>query len=140
MDVYIWLGISVLLAIVEAFSLTLITIWFVIGGIAASIAAYFGANLAVQIGIFLVVSVASLLLFRPLALKHRELGQAHEPDWIGKHAVVVEAIDNDALSGRVETSDHMTWAALSKDGTPIEVGTNVVVVDRSSIKLIVERA
>ena len=39
MDVYIWLGISVLLAIVEAFSLTLITIWFVIGGVAANIAA-----------------------------------------------------------------------------------------------------
>ena len=139
MSPYVWRGIAAAMAVVEVFSLSLITIWFVAGGLAAFLAAFLGADLPVQIVVFLVVSVACLALFRPLIMKHRAIGAAHEPTLVGTGAVVVERIDADSLTGRVETPDHVTWTALSADGAPIEVGANVRVVAQESIKLVVER-
>ena len=140
MNPYIWLIIAVVMAIVEIASMGLITIWFVVGGIAAFLAGFLGADLAVQIVVFIVVSVLCLALFRPLIIKHRSIGESHESSPVGQQAVVVEAIDSQTGVGRVETPDHMTLTALSRDGAPIEVGALVRVVDQQSIKLVVERA
>ena len=139
MNPYVWLIIAAVMAVVEIASLSLITIWFVAGGIAAFLAGFFGADLTVQIVVFLVVSVACLALFRPLAMKHRAIGESHESTPVGQEAVVVEAISGEPGVGRVETADHMTWAALSADGVPIEEGARVRVIDQKSIKLVVER-
>ena len=139
MSPYIWLGVAVVMAIVEMASLSLITIWFVAGGLAAFLAGFLGADLAVQIVVFLVVSCVFLALFRPLALKHRAIGESHESTPVGQDAVVVEAIDGEPGAGRVETADHMTWAAMSVAGSPIGTGARVRVVDQKSIRLVVER-
>lgn len=139
MNPYVWLIIAAVMAVVEIASLSLITIWFVAGGIAAFLAGFFGADLTVQIVVFLVVSFACLALFRPLAMKHRAIGESHESTPVGQEAVVVEAISGEPGVGRVETADHMTWAALSADGAPIEEGARVRVIDQKSIKLVVER-
>ena len=139
MNPYVWLIIAAVMAVVEIASLSLITIWFVAGGIAAFLAGFFGADLTVQIVVFLVVSFACLALFRPLAMKHRAIGESHASTPVGQEAVVVEAISGEPGVGRVETADHMTWAALSADGVPIEEGARVRVIDQKSIKLVVER-
>ena len=139
MTPYMWLGVAVIMAIIEAASVSLVTVWFFIGALVAFCAALAGASQIAQVAVFLIVSVLSLVLFRPVIVKYRKHGAAHEPTPVGQYAVVVEAIDNGALKGRVETPDHMTWTALSKDGTPIEAGASVRVVGQQSIKLIVER-
>lgn len=139
MSPYWWLAIAAVMAVVEIVSMGLITIWFVVGGLAAFVAGFLGADLTVQIIVFLVVSIACLALLRPLVMKHRKIGEEHEPTPVGLNAVVIERIDNDALTGRIETPDHMTWAALSADGAPIEEGAQVRVVEQRSIKLVVER-
>lgn len=138
MSPYVWLGIAVAMAVVEIASMSLITIWFVVGGLVAFLAGFLGADLSVQIIVFLVVSVACLALFRPLILKHRAIGEFHESTPVGQEALVVEAISGEPGTGRVETADHMTWAALSHDGSPIEEGAHVRVVGQKSIKLVVE--
>lgn len=138
MNPYWWLGIAAVMAVIEAVSLGFITIWFVVGALVAFVASFLGANLTVQIIVFLVVSLACLALLRPLALKHRRIGESLESTPVGLNAVVVERVDNDALIGRVETPDHMTWAALSASGEPLQVGEQVRVVDQQSVKLVVE--
>ena len=140
MSPYWWLAIAAVMAVIEAVSLGFITIWFVVGALCAFVASFLGADLTIQIIVFLVVSLACLALLRPFALKHRRMGELHESSPIGLNAVVVERIDNDALTGRIETPDHMTWAALSADHTTIEVGARVRIIDQKSVKLIVERA
>lgn len=135
---FAWLGIAAVMAVIEVVSLGLITMWFVIGALAAFVANLLGADLLVQIIVFLVVSVACLVVLRPVFVKYRDRGKREEPSSIGQVAVVVEAIDNDRLAGRVETPDHMTWAAQSEGGRPIAAGANVVVVGRESVKLIVQ--
>ena len=139
MSPYVWLGVAVVMAIVEMASMSLVTIWFVVGGLAAFLAGFLGADLAIQIVVVLAVSVLCLALFRPLIMKHRAIGESHESTPVGQEAVVVETLGAEPGSGRVETADRMTWAALSADGAPIEVGTRVRVVYQKSVRLVVER-
>ena len=139
MGMYIWLIVAAVMALIEVFTLTLITVWFVVGGLAAFVAAFLGASLTVQIVVFAVVSIACIVLFRPLVMKHRSIGEANEASPVGSIGVVVERIPGGRETGRVETDDRMSWAALSADGAPIEVGERVRIVDQKSVKLIVER-
>jgi membrane protein implicated in regulation of membrane protease activity len=137
MQIYLWLGVAVILAVVEAVSLTLITVWFVVGALAAFVAALLGFDWIVQIVVFLAVSVLCLVLLRPLALKHRNRGASKESTPVSQYAVVTEAVDNTVGSGRVETPDHMSWAAISADGLVLLPGTRVQVVDQKSVRLVV---
>lgn len=138
MSPYLWLIVAAAMAAIEIASSGLITVWFVVGALVAFVFDWAGASSFAQVVVFLVVSLACLFLLRPLALKHRAQGRALEETPVGRNAVVVERIDNAALEGRVETPDHMTWAALTTDGRVLEPGTRVRVVDRRSIKLVVE--
>ena len=139
MDIWIWLVVAVLLGVAEAFSLTLITVWFVIGALVAFAVGFFGASLSIQIVVFGLVSIASLVLFRPLALKHRNQGAVNESTPVGSDALVIERLDTSAQTGRVKTSDGVTWTAISASGEVIDTGETVRIVGTSSIKLIVER-
>lgn len=133
-----WLVIALVMGVIEAFSAGLVTMWFVVGAIAAFASAFLGATLSVQLVVFLVVSAACLVLLRPVIVKHRNRGPSAEPTMVGQEARVVEPIAA-GKTGRVETADHMTWAARTADGAPLEAGTSVAVVDQQSITLIVER-
>lgn len=139
MSPFIWLGIAAVMAVVEVASLSLITMWFVVGALIAFAANLLGADVLMQVVVFLVVSVVCLIVLRPVFVRYRDRGKQEEPTCIGLTAVVCEAIDDDRLVGRVETPDHMTWAARSADGAPIPEGVNVIVVGQESVKLIVER-
>lgn len=139
MSPFIWLGVAVLMGIVEVVSFGLVTVWFVVGALAAFAASLMGANLMVQLIVFLVVSVACLVGLRPVFVKYRDKGKLEEPTCVGQVARVVEDIDNNAMTGRVETEDHMTWAASSANGLSIPAGEVVRIVGQKSVKLIVER-
>ena len=84
-------------------SLGLITLWFVVGALVAFVANLLGVDDLVQIVVFLVVSVACLVLLRPVFVKYRKHGAREEPTLVGQPVVVCEDIDNDRMVGRVET-------------------------------------
>lgn len=136
---YLWLVIAAVAAVIEALSLGLVTMWFVVGALVAFVVSFAGGPLWLQFVVFLVVSVACLVLLRPVIIKNRKRGKEHEATPVGTNAIVVEEINPAELRGRIETPDHMTWAALTKDGSIIEAGARVRVVDQESIKLVVER-
>ena len=136
---WVWLVIAAVMAVAEVTSVSLITVWFVIGGLAAFAADMLGMPVWAQLVIFIVVSVACLVLIRPIAMKYRKQGSNNEHSPVGGTGIVTEAIDASGLTGRVELSDHVSWSARSADGQPIEVGAHVRVVRTESIKLIVER-
>ena len=139
MSPFVWLGVAAVMALAEVLSLGLITMWFVVGALVAFVANLLGVEPLVQIVVFLDVSVVCLVALRPVFVRYRDRGKREEPTVVGQVAVVCEGIDNDRLVGRVETPDHMTWAARSVDGMPIPAGQNVLVVGQESVKLIVER-
>ena len=70
MQPLIWLGILAALLFIEAITAGLTTIWFAGGALIAAIASYAGANLTIQILLFLCVSVILLIFTRPVAMRY----------------------------------------------------------------------
>ncbi len=134
----LWLGVALIMGVIEAGTISIITVWFVIGALAAYVASWFGADRIVQAVVFVVVSVACLLAFRPLVLKRLASKKASDPTPVGQSGIVTETIDGASHTGRVETPDHMSWSADSHDGSTIPVGTKVRITEQRSVKLVVQ--
>ena len=69
MMTFVWIGAIIVFGIVEAATAGLVSIWFVVGSVAALLAAAAGLSLLAQIVLFLVVSAAALAATRPLVRK-----------------------------------------------------------------------
>ena len=86
MEPIIWLAILAFFLVVEAITAGLATIWFAGGALAAAIAAYLGAEIWLQILLFLAVSIILLIFTRPLAVKYmsKDLEKTNVNSLIGK--------------------------------------------------------
>ena len=137
----IWLGVTVLLSVIEIFTLGLVTIWFAAGAAVAFLLSLFDVPLAVQVGAFIVVSIAVLVLVRPIAASHfnNRLKKTNIDAYIGRKLIAKTDIDNLHGTGKVDM-DGSTWLAVSKvDNIVIPAGEEVKVVEVKGAKLIVER-
>lgn len=134
-----WLGGIVVLLIIEALTLGLTTIWFAGGALAAFIACMAGADLLVQVVLFVVVSLALLFFTRPFAKRYinKETEKTNVEGVIGREACVTEQIDNRMATGEaVFAGQH--WSARSvNDDEVIGEGERVTVEAVEGVKLIV---
>ena len=128
--VFVWLALMVLFILVETNSVVLMSVWFSLGALAAAIAAWFHAQLWLQILIFFGVSGIFLALLRPLVKKYikPKVIATNIDSIIGSTGYVTTSIDNVAAKGQVKLGA-MEWTARSTDGSPIEEG-KLVQVDR----------
>ena len=135
----VWLVLMVLLLIVEALTAPLVCIWFALGALAALISALFGAAVWLQAVWFLAVSLLTLWLTRPLALKYLNNRKVatNADRVIGAEAVVTEEIDNIAGTGAVHVDGH-EWSARSASGGRLAKGSVVKVERIEGVKLIVD--
>ena len=135
----IWLAAAVLMAVVEAATTQLVSIWFAIGGVAACVTSLITDSVWIQIIVFVAVSAAALLLTRPLAkkMKNHKAEPTNSDRYLGKEGVVTAAIDNDAAAGQVRVGTSL-WTARSADGSPISAGTKVTVTAIEGVKLMVK--
>ena len=136
----IWIGAIVVFGIAEAMTAGLVSIWFVIGSVAGLIASICNGPLWLQIALFFVVSVVTLVATRPLVAKMMTKdGVATNADRVlGNTARVTEAIDNTIPTGAVYI-DGKTWTARSAHDEVIAVSEMVRVVKMEGVKLIVEK-
>lgn len=134
----LWLIVMVLFLMVEAATVGLVCIWFAVGALAALIAALLGAEIWLQIVLFLVVSAVALYFTRPLAKKYvnAKVEPTNADMVIGKECRVTEAIDNIAGTGAVYV-DGKTWTARSESDEVIPEGTLVTAKSIDGVKLIV---
>ena len=134
----LWLVVMVLFLMVEAATVGLVCIWFAVGSLAALIAALLGAEIWLQIVLFLVVSAVALYFTRPLAKKYvnAKVEPTNADMVIGKECRVTEAIDNIAGTGAVYV-DGKTWTARSESDEVIPEGTLVTAKSIKGVKLIV---
>ncbi|NLV86444.1 MAG: NfeD family protein [Clostridiales bacterium] len=135
----IWTVVIVLSLVLEGATAGLTSIWFAAGALAALILALISPELvALQIVIFIVVSIVSIILTRPLAKKfvNSKIKATNADRVIGENAIVTERIDNVAGTGTV-TVGGRTWTARSKNGEIIEAGTLARVHEIEGVKLLV---
>lgn len=130
MQALFWFVLLVVFLLVEATTVTMVSMWFVIGALGAMIVSFFCDWIWLQIAVFLVVSTVMLLLLRPIVRKyiHPKIVPTNVDSVIGTTCRVVAAIDNIESTGQVKLGG-IEWSARSSDGTPIEKDT-LVQVDR----------
>ena len=137
----LWLVLLIVFAVLEASTVSLVSIWFMGGALTALIAALCGAKIWLQVVLFFVVSIALLLCLRPLSkklLKKRKVATNADSN-IGKTAVVTETIDNLRGTGAVKISG-VEWSARSVDDSVLEKDAVVRILRIEGVKVCVERA
>jgi membrane protein implicated in regulation of membrane protease activity len=134
-----WLVSMIVLFIVEAATVNLMTIWFAFGALGALIASLLGAELWLQIIIFILVTIITLIPTRKLAKKYFSKSH-HQPTnsdvVIGKDCIVTEDIDNLLSVGAVKCMGK-EWTARSESDEKIAAGETVTAVAIEGVKLIV---
>lgn len=137
---FIWIGFAVLMAVCEAFTSQLVSIWFVIGAGCAAVTTIFTPSIPIQSAVFLVVSLVALIITRPLVkrLKKNKTKISTNADrLVGLVGDVISDITDAEAIGQVKISGEI-WSAKSNN-TPILKGEKIRVLSIEGVKLIVER-
>jgi membrane protein implicated in regulation of membrane protease activity len=138
MFLIVWLVAMLVFLFVEAQSVTMVSLWFAAGALAALIAAMCGAELWLQIVLFFGVSIVLLASLRPLARKYftPKITKTNVDSVIGMQGLVTSPIDNIIAQGQVKLGG-MEWTARSTSGEIIPIGTQVVVDKIEGVKVFV---
>ena len=137
----LWLVLMVVFLLMEANTVTLVSVWFAAGALGALIASLFHGPLWLQILVFFLLSVSLLALLRPFLRKYikPKIVKTNVDAVIGTTGYVTEAIENLTASGQVKLGA-MVWTARSVSGAPIPVGTLVKVERIEGVKAFVSPA
>ena len=135
-----WIIAMVVFLVIEAVTVGIVSVWFAIGALFAMVTAMLGANLWVQITVFLIVSAIALYFTRPLVKKfvNNKVEPTNADMLIGKECRVVETIDNLSGTGAVYV-DGKTWTARTADEEIIPEGQLVKAERIEGVKLIVSK-
>jgi membrane protein implicated in regulation of membrane protease activity len=125
----IWMVAAGVLAVGEILSLSFFMGPIAVAAVLAAVAALAGGGLAVQLVVFIVASIASLAVLRPIARRH-----LHTPAQIrtgtaaliGARAVVLERVDRDG--GAVKLAGEVWTARAYDDDEVLEPGQRVQVM------------
>jgi membrane protein implicated in regulation of membrane protease activity len=123
-----WVGIAVVLAVVELLSLDLVLLMFALGALGGAIVAGLGGPVWLALLAFAVVSVALLFLVRPPLVQRLHAGptlQVGHQNLVGRDALVIEPVDS--RSGRVKLANEV-WSARTDGGEELDTGTEVHVI------------
>ncbi len=134
----VWIALAAVFLGAELATVALVSLWFVVGSLAALLACVLGAAAWLQVLIFALVSAGMLLLLRPFLRKYVDPHKirTNVDAVIGQEGIVTEAIDNLEAVGTVKLNG-LPWSARSESGAKIASGTVVTVRRVDGVKLIV---
>jgi len=134
----VWLLLMVMFLITEAVTVTMVSLWFAGGCLAALIVALTGGSWSFQVFTALVVSTALLACLRPIAQKYftPKLTKTNVDAIIGSKGYVTADIDNINATGIVKLGA-MEWTARATSGEFIPRGALVKVDKIEGVKVFV---
>ncbi len=142
MMVYVWLGVLAASVILEIVTTQLVSVWFAIGALAAFLISLAGVEeIWIQLVVFVIVSAIAVAVTRPLVRKlvNKKAEPTNADMVIGKIGVVTDKIDNVNETGLVKVCGSV-WTARTLDGSTVDVGGKVKILQISGVKLIVEKS
>ena len=136
-----WLGAMIVFLLAEAATVTLVSIWFAAGALAAVVVALTGAGLGFQVTVFLLVAALMLISLRGVVRRYirPKLVRTNVDAVIGTTGIVTTPINNVAALGQVKLGG-MEWSARSTDGSHIPEGTLIRVDRVEGVKVFVSLA
>lgn len=139
--VLVWLVAVIIFLGVELSTVTLTSIWFAAGALAAMLVAMFNGHIIVQIIAFLIVAFGLLYATKPWSKKFIDTKKenTNADRAIGQEVRVMERVSNLDQTGRAIVHG-MEWTVRTEDDNIIiERGELVRVLRIAGVKLIVER-
>lgn len=133
-----WLIAAVIFAVIEGLTLGLTTIWFTGGALVALVVSFLGADLGVQIVVFLIVSAVLLVFTRKLFVKKLRTGteKTNVEALIGKEAMVISAI-KPFVPGVIKLAGQDWSAVCTDEEETVTEGCLVKVVRIEGVKAVV---
>ena len=122
----LWLVAFAVFLLVEAGTITLVSIWFAAGALAALVTSWLGGEIWLLVVLFLAVSCAALACLRPLIRKFvaPKITPTNADSLIGTMAILSADVDNLKGEGTVVLRG-VEWSARSTSGDPIPAGATV---------------
>jgi len=125
----VWVVVAGVLAIGEIVSLSFFMGPIAVAAVLAAVAALLGAGTALQMLVFIVTSIASLGVLRPIARRHLKTPakiRTGTAALVGSRAVVLERVDGDG--GTVKLAGEVWSARAYDDDEVLEPGARVQVM------------
>ena len=136
----VWLVVALVLVGSELATLAFVALYLAVGAVGAGIASIAGGGLTIQVLVFAIVAVASLLLTRkPLmgALGKTPAVVSNAPNVVGKRAVVTVQIGpGPGQRGQARVGTEY-WSARSESENAVDEGTTVEIVSIDGVALVV---
>ena len=137
-----WLVVMIVFLILEMITISLVSIWFVGGSLAAFLVSFATGTIWIQAVVFLGVSLVLLLLIRPMAqklgVKQKDQIRSGAQALVGKRAIVTESIDNLHAKGAVQVNGQFWSAKSADDDVLINKDSVVVISEVDGVRLVVE--
>ncbi len=135
----LWIIAAVVFSVTEILTFNMVTIWFVAGSVSALVASLFGGSFYIQLWVFTIVSVSTLIFAKPLLSKKiiNKKISTNADRIIGLKGIVTDEISSEKFAGKVKI-EGQEWSAISVDGLNKNVGDEVTVKDIKGVRLIVE--
>ena len=139
--VFVWLFVIVAAVVLEAATVSLVSIWFVPSACISMILAFCKVPLWIQIVVFFVVFLLLMLLLKPLFKKNLGLKRVptNADSLIGAQAIVIEPVNNLYAQGQVKVRGQIWSARSSDESITFEKGETVYVLSIEGVKLICSR-
>ena len=120
---WIWVGIFVVLVIIEAATQGLTTIWGAASALIMVFISQTGMNIGWQILLFLVMTLVFVVTTRPVLVKKLKVGnnRTNVDTMIGEEVIVTKAIST-FEKGEARSKNGVIWSVTSTDGTDIGEG------------------
>lgn len=137
-----WLVVMIVFLVLEMVTISLVSIWFVGGSLAAFLISFVVAKPWIEVIVFLGVSLALLLLLRPIArrfsVKQRDQIRSGAQSLVGKRAIVTESIDNLHATGAVQVNGQFWSAKTADDDVKVAKDSIVLIKEVDGVRLVVE--
>lgn len=133
---YIWLAIVIALGLLEISTVNLVSIWFVISGIAAMIISLFTDNATLEVSVFVILGIALLPISKKIYKNISKTKTRTNLDRIiGMKGIVTENITKDTTG--VVKVDGKVWSSYADAN--LEKGSAVEVLQINGVKIKVKK-
>lgn len=136
--IFVWFAVIIVAGVIEALTMDLSSIWFAAGGFFALIfAIIFPELIWIQVLIFILFSIALLLVLRPIFkkfIKKNEI-KTNADSLVGRVAVCIKPI-LDGERGEVKIEGKI-WTAIANED--IQINEKVTVLAIKGVKLVVRK-
>ena len=125
---WIWLTLLVIFVVIEAFTMSLTTIWPAIASLPLIFIAKTGLPFKWQLLIFVLLTLVLVIFTRPFAVKKLKIGKdkTNVNDMEGQEVLVTKAILQ-FQKGEAKSKNGVIWTVTSADGTEIPENTICIV-------------